>query len=604
MSEEKKKRNKIIGISIGIFVVLLVVISSTYAYWQVTKSQDDPNSIVAACLDITMENQTGTFGTTEAYPISDVDGLKADGFTFTVENHCEEDVAYVIGMDSVEVDITGTDGYLLDGSIKVSIDNTTPRIFGSLEDIEHIEENDTYEIRTSKKINTAVVKNGQPNTHTIKAWIDSESPVSENNKIFGGRVFITGGQLITDDNPITKATDESCFTMNGGEIIGYNESCGTSVTIPMYVGENAVTTIDSNAFKTTALTSKYLNSSMELTDAIDTSSMNVAVVFNNYVEGGEVPSEIAYLIKLTNDTDINNYFETQATSMSVPIYTTDTVPELEEGQLKMYQQHTLNGSGETDIGNMASEYVVSSTKLLVNSLDLSMAYNLEKIEEVAFSTAELVKETSGNCIVAKFDENKNYPVGLRKLIFGDNKNLISLEAGAFAFSDFENLIINTNFVQDSSKYNCVVDDNGTILGADMAPILYKSNIENLTVKPVKENDAYIGQKNETDSTFSTAGMIVDKLKIESGIKEIGESAFTGSTFNSIVLPEGLEKIGEYAFRGTLNLTSLTIPSTVTEIGVRAFYHLPETCVLTVNRPQAGMILGNEWHGKATPTFVE
>ena len=40
MNEEKKKRNKIIGISIGILVVLLVVISSTYAYWQITKSQD------------------------------------------------------------------------------------------------------------------------------------------------------------------------------------------------------------------------------------------------------------------------------------------------------------------------------------------------------------------------------------------------------------------------------------------------------------------------------------------------------------------------------------------------------------------------------------
>ena len=137
MNEEKKKRNKIIGISIGILVVLLVVISSTYAYWQITKSQDGSNDIIAACLDIDMHSVDGTFGLNPAWPISDEEGMNLTGYTFKVTNNCPEDVAYVIGMDSLEVN--GVE-YLDYSNIKISIDNNTAVIYESddTEDIEHI----------------------------------------------------------------------------------------------------------------------------------------------------------------------------------------------------------------------------------------------------------------------------------------------------------------------------------------------------------------------------------------------------------------------------------------------------------------------------------
>ena len=57
--KDNKNKNKIIVISIGILVILLVVISSTYAYWQITRSQNDPNSIIAACLDFNVDFPVG-----------------------------------------------------------------------------------------------------------------------------------------------------------------------------------------------------------------------------------------------------------------------------------------------------------------------------------------------------------------------------------------------------------------------------------------------------------------------------------------------------------------------------------------------------------------
>ena len=218
MSEEKKKRNKIVGISIGILVVLLVVISSTYAYWQITKSQNGSNDIIAACLDIDMQSVDGTFGLNPAWPISDNEGMQLDGYTFKVTNRCETEVNYVIGIDSLEV--SGA-SYLDYNNIKISVDNTPSIIYGSQEDIKHIEENDSYQIRDSKKLYTATVKGKEGeelgvNTHNVKVWINSESSVEEQSKVFSGRMFITGGQKIVNDKPMAKliATGDISKTEN------------------------------------------------------------------------------------------------------------------------------------------------------------------------------------------------------------------------------------------------------------------------------------------------------------------------------------------------------------------------------------------------------
>ena len=60
------------------------------------------------------------------------------------------------------------------------------------------------------------------------------------------------------------------------------------------------------------------------------------------------------------------------------------------------------------------------------------------------------------------------------------------------------------------------------------------------------------------------------LTLPSGVTEIGDYAFCGSGLTSLTLPSGVTKIGDYAFRDCSGLTSLTLPSDVTEIGNAAF----------------------------------
>ena len=62
------------------------------------------------------------------------------------------------------------------------------------------------------------------------------------------------------------------------------------------------------------------------------------------------------------------------------------------------------------------------------------------------------------------------------------------------------------------------------------------------------------------------------LTLPSGLTEIGSCTFRGcSGLTSLTLPSGVTKIGYYAFEGCSGLTSLTLPSGLTEIGFSAFH---------------------------------
>ena len=80
--------------------------------------------------------------------------------------------------------------------------------------------------------------------------------------------------------------------------------------------------------------------------------------------------------------------------------------------------------------------------------------------------------------------------------------------------------------------------------------------------------------------FGCSGLT--SLTIPSGVTSIGIAAFQGcSGLTSLTIPSGVTSIGKYAFAGCSGLTSLTIPSGVTSIGNRAFYGCSGLTSLTI-----------------------
>ena len=65
------------------------------------------------------------------------------------------------------------------------------------------------------------------------------------------------------------------------------------------------------------------------------------------------------------------------------------------------------------------------------------------------------------------------------------------------------------------------------------------------------------------------------VTLPNSITSIGNSAFSRCfTLNKINIPESVTNIGQYAFNACISLMNLTIPSTVTTIGTNAFSHIP------------------------------
>lgn len=74
----------------------------------------------------------------------------------------------------------------------------------------------------------------------------------------------------------------------------------------------------------------------------------------------------------------------------------------------------------------------------------------------------------------------------------------------------------------------------------------------------------------SDYAFSDCVKLIS-INVPATISQIGEGVFAGCTLLSVVeLNEGLESIGDYAFKGCATVTTMKVPSTVKTIGKEAF----------------------------------
>ena len=112
------------------------------------------------------------------------------------------------------------------------------------------------------------------------------------------------------------------------------------------------------------------------------------------------------------------------------------------------------------------------------------------------------------------------------------------------------------------------------LSGTYVPLAHCVNLAEITVSP--ENPRYYAVDNVL---FTNDGILLcypqqkqdAAYTVPAGVKKIGRPAMSGNThLQELVLPDGLENIERMTFFGCTGLTSVTIPSTVKEIGWGAF----------------------------------
>ena len=189
MNIEREKKKRIIYYSLLVTVVMLFGVS--YAYYRLTKTQTSKNNIsIRNCLDTTLTEETSEIVLSDAFPISDADGLKGDPFTFTLTNNCASYVSVDITIDSEYRTSTST-SYLKDDYVKANLvskgstsNNAALLTTFSLTDLENS--------RKGYVLKSIGLNANDSKSFDLRLWLDQETTIAQGlNKSWKGKIVVT-----------------------------------------------------------------------------------------------------------------------------------------------------------------------------------------------------------------------------------------------------------------------------------------------------------------------------------------------------------------------------------------------------------------------------
>ena len=184
------KKKKKLGLYYGLLVTVICIIGVSFAWFRLYLSQNENNTLVSrTCFNTTLTEDTSKISLTDAFPITDEDGLKQTPFTFTIKNNCNSYVKVYITIDSTYRESTNT-SYLKDNYMKVNISpkgTTTGKsvILGS-QTLTDLENN-----RKGYIIVSTGLKANEEKSYDLRIWMDSSVTTEQGlNKNWSGKIVV------------------------------------------------------------------------------------------------------------------------------------------------------------------------------------------------------------------------------------------------------------------------------------------------------------------------------------------------------------------------------------------------------------------------------
>ena len=188
----------------GLLVTVLCIIGVSFAWFRLYLSQTENNTIASrTCLNTTLTEDTSKISLTDAFPITDEDGLKQTPFTFIIKNNCNSYVKVYITIDSTYRESTSL-SYLKDNYMKVNVSpkgTTTGKsvILGS-QTLTDLENNKKGYIIVSTGL-----KANEEKSYDLRIWMDSSVTTEQGlNKNWSGKIVV-----------VSNAAKESAPAPNG-----------------------------------------------------------------------------------------------------------------------------------------------------------------------------------------------------------------------------------------------------------------------------------------------------------------------------------------------------------------------------------------------------
>ena len=185
--DNKKKRLKLYY---GLLITVLCIIGVSFAWFRLYLSQTENNTIASrTCFNTTLTEDTSKIFLTDAFPITDEDGLKQPPFTFTIKNNCNSYVKVYITIDSTYRESTNT-AYLKDNYMKVNISpkgtTTSQSVILANQTLTDLENNKKGYIIVSTGL-----KANEEKSYDLRIWMDSSVTTEQGlNKNWSGKIVV------------------------------------------------------------------------------------------------------------------------------------------------------------------------------------------------------------------------------------------------------------------------------------------------------------------------------------------------------------------------------------------------------------------------------
>ncbi|MGN1380806.1 MAG: hypothetical protein ACI4W0_04645, partial [Bacilli bacterium] len=241
MKDKNIEKNKSkLKIYYSLLITVICIIGVSFAWFRLYLSQTENNTIASrTCFNTTLTEDTSKISLTDAFPITDEDGLKQTPFTFTIKNNCNSYVKVYITIDSTYRESTDT-SYLKDNYMKVNISpkgTTTGKsvILGS-QTLTDLENN-----RKGYIIVSTGLKANEEKSYDLRIWMDSAVTTEQGlNKNWSGKIVV-----------VSNASNEPTFA----ETILANNEVKTPLTTPG--SEVSAYTLDDVPSQTASVSSTY-----------------------------------------------------------------------------------------------------------------------------------------------------------------------------------------------------------------------------------------------------------------------------------------------------------------------------------------------------------
>ena len=191
MKKENKsfmEKNKKQVIAIALALVLLV--GGSYAWLTTTLKGTKKVRIEAGTLSLVL-NEGNEINVEDSLPMTDIDGLKTDAYTFTLQNNGNVTSNYTIYLDDASIDSADErfDDSALKYSLKKNDGASTTALLSTL---------------NQRVLDSGTIEAGTTNTYSLNLWIKDEATNDDVQatkdgqtvgKVFAGKLRIEASQI-------------------------------------------------------------------------------------------------------------------------------------------------------------------------------------------------------------------------------------------------------------------------------------------------------------------------------------------------------------------------------------------------------------------------